>query len=57
MLKQGIMDNVWINKTGMTRKEIEAFYLENINMLMSLGVKEEIAREIVQETLKESLGL
>jgi uncharacterized protein HemY len=52
-----IMDNVWIAKTGMTRTEVEIFYIESINDLIKLGAPEEMAREIVKETLKKTLGL
>ena len=51
------MKNIWIEKTGMTRQEVEKLYIESINDLMSLGATEEMAREILQETLKEKLGL
>ena len=55
--KRKIMKNIWIERTGMTRQEVEKLYIESINDLMSLGATEEMAREIVQETLKEKLGL
>jgi hypothetical protein len=44
-------------KTGMTRVELEKFYINNVNKLISFGFSEDEAREIVQETLKETLGL
>jgi hypothetical protein len=45
------------NKTGMTRKQLETFYTDKINFLMSLGLSETESRQMVQETLKETLGL
>lgn len=44
-------------KTGKTRVELEKFYIANIEVLMSFGYSEDKAREIVQETLKETLGI
>jgi hypothetical protein len=44
-------------KTGMTRMELENFYISKINFLMSLGLSETESREMVQETLKQTLGL
>lgn len=44
-------------KTGKTRVELEKFYIANIEVLKSFGYSEDKAREIVQETLKETLGL
>lgn len=43
--------------TGMKREELEKFYIEKVNKAMSFGFSEEEAREIVQESLKKSLGL
>jgi hypothetical protein len=51
------MKNVWESKTGMTRTEVEALYIEAIDMLRELGATEEMARKIAKETLKETLGL
>jgi len=51
------MKTIWEAKTGMTRTEVEALYIETIDMLRELGATEEVAREIAKETLKESLGL
>jgi len=45
------------NKTGMTRVELEKLYIQKINFAMSLGFSENEARQMVQETLKQSLGL
>ena len=45
------------NKTGMTRTELEKFYINKINFLMSLGLSETESRQMVQETLKQTLGL
>lgn len=45
------------NKTGMTRVELEKYYIQKINFAMALGFTEKEAREMVQETLKQSLGL
>jgi hypothetical protein len=44
-------------KTGMTRTELEKFYISKINLLMSLGLSETESRQMVQETLKQTLGL
>ena len=44
-------------KTGKTRVELEKFYIANIEVLMSLGYSEDKAKKLVQETLKETLGL
>jgi len=44
-------------KTGMTRTELEKFYINKINLLMSLGLSETESRQMVQETLKQTLGL
>jgi hypothetical protein len=56
-LKNSTMKNVWESKTGMTRTEVEALYIETIDILRELGATEEMAREIAQETLRETLGL
>lgn len=47
--------NIWIEKTGMTRKEVETLYIETINMLRTFGATEEQAREIAKETLTETI--
>lgn len=44
-------------KTGMTRTELEKFYINHVNKLIAFGFSENEAREIVQETLKKTLGL
>jgi hypothetical protein len=44
-------------KTGMIRVELERFYINLVNKLIAFGLSEDKAREIVQETLKETLGL
>ena len=44
-------------KTGMTRTELEKFYINHVNKLIAFGFSESKAREIVQETLKETIGL
>ncbi len=49
------MKNIWIEKTGMTRKEVETLYTETINVLRELGLTESQAREIAKETLIETI--
>ena len=44
-------------KTGMKRVELENYYIQKINFAISLGFTEKEAREMVQETLKQSLGI
>lgn len=51
------MKTIWEVKTGMTRKEVEALYIEAIDMLRELGATEEMAREIAAETLRKMMGL
>ena len=43
--------------TGRTEKEIKALYLSAIEILVDFGATESQAREMVQETFKETLGL
>jgi hypothetical protein len=49
------MNNVWKLKTGMTREEVEAFYIAAIDTLRDFGYTESEAREMVQESFKESI--
>jgi hypothetical protein len=51
------MKTIWETRTGMIRTEVEKLYIETIEMLRGVGASEEQAREIAQETLKETLGV
>jgi hypothetical protein len=43
--------------TGMTRVELEKYYLEKVIVAMRMGFSALEAREIVRETMLKSLGL
>lgn len=45
------------SKTGMTRIQLENYYIQKVNLVMSFGFTEREARKMVQETLKQSLEL
>jgi hypothetical protein len=49
------MKNIWIEKTGMSRKEVETLYIETINTLREFGLTENEAREIAKETLTQTI--
>lgn len=44
-------------QTGMTRVELEKFYIDKINQLISFGMDEADARQMIQEVMLETLEI
>ena len=43
--------------TGKTEKELKAFYIAAIETMVDFGMNEKEARQVVQETFRETVGL